>query len=396
MTAHLAITAATRFTPAEWRVEPFRRVAQERGVRNEHLSEQALSLSSAGTLYERTEETDRQFASEQSARNAWVVLPDDLVVNPMWLFGGAIGVSSRRGAVSPDYRVYVLSPKLHPMYLHHLLRSSPYRDQYRLYMRAETTFDRRITKDDFNEMPVVIPPLATQRVIADYLDAETTRIDAVVSLRRRQVTLLSEALTSRRAAMALGELDPVSGDGRIPESWERPLLGVLMELHRGVDLPSDARVDGDIPVVSSGGISGTHSVAACQGPGVVTGRYGTIGDVYYVDGPYWPLNTTLYVSDFRNNHPRWVYHLLAALPLDIDADKSAVTGINRNVVGQLRAVRPPIAEQRRIAEQLDEHGRAVAKAAATLEQQVALLLERRQALITAAVTGQFEISGVVA
>jgi len=391
--AQLAIESATRSVPPSWRLEPFRRVAWERGVRNAQLSDQALSLSSTGRLYERTDETDRQFGSEQSARNAWVVRPGDLVVNPMWLFGGAIGVSDRRGAVSPDYRVYALSPRLHPRFVHHLLRSSPYRDQYRLYMRAETTFDRRITKDDFHQMPVVIPPLAMQHAIAAYLDAETARIDELVGHRREQITLLREAVEARRSATILSSLDPVSGAGRVPDTWERPLLGVLVELHREIDLPSHDRQPGAVPVVSSGGISGMHSVAACHGPGVVTGRYGTIGDVYYVEGPYWPLNTTLYVSDFRGNHPRWVYHLLAALPLNIDAEKSAVTGINRNVVGQLRSVRPPLPDQRRIADELDECEHAASEASKALARQVDLLVERRQALITAAVTGQLQISG---
>ena len=156
---------------------PFRRLAVERGERNISLKEQALSLSSAGALSERTEETDRQFASETSRRNGWITRPGDLVVNPMWLFGGAIGVSTRNGAVSPDYRVYRLGSALHPRFIHHLVRSTPYREQYRLYMRAETTFDRRITKDDFHDLPLIVPPLAEQRAIADYLDAETARID---------------------------------------------------------------------------------------------------------------------------------------------------------------------------------------------------------------------------
>jgi type I restriction enzyme S subunit len=103
MTAHLAVESIARALPNEWRLVPFRRVAHERGVRNADLHEPSLSLSSTGALYKRTDETDRQFASEQSSRNAWVVHPGDLVVNPMWLFGGAIGVSDRRGAVSPDY-----------------------------------------------------------------------------------------------------------------------------------------------------------------------------------------------------------------------------------------------------------------------------------------------------
>jgi type I restriction enzyme S subunit len=246
------------------------------------------------------------------------------------------------------------------------------------------------------DFPVRLPALRDQRALADYLDAETASIDAAIATRRRQSGLLNEAYDSLRAQSMLRGLDPVTGKGDLPSAWERPLLGVLIELHRGMDLPADARDEGPVPVVSSGGVSGRHSVAACRGPGVVTGRYGTVGDVYYLEEPFWPLNTTLFVSDFRRNDPRWVFHLLSVMPLDVDAEKSAVTGINRNVVGQLRAVLPPIDEQREIAAELDRHADRAANLRAALGRQVDLLLERRQALITVAVSGQLAIPGVAA
>ena len=133
-----------------------------------------------------------------------------------------------------------------------------------------------------------------------------------------------------------------------------------------------------------------------DGPGVITGRYGTIGKVFFVDRPYWPLNTTLYVKNFRGNHPRWVYHLLAAVPLDIDSQKSAVGGINRNVVGSLRVPRPPYKVQRSIAARLDTTQEDSLEACRKLEVQTRLLSERRRALITAAVTGEWTVPGVAA
>ncbi len=151
-------------------------------------------------------------------------------------------------------------------------------------------------------------------------------------------------------------------------------------------------------MVSSGGTSGAHSTAMCDPPGVVTGRYGTIGQVYFLSEPYWPLNTTLFVSDFRGNDPRWVFHVLAALPPEYDVDKSAATGVNRNVLGALRVPRSPIGQQRAIAGRLDASAQKVERAILALEQQgqIDLLQERRQALITAAVTGEPEITGIAA
>ncbi|HJW55124.1 MAG TPA: restriction endonuclease subunit S [Burkholderiaceae bacterium] len=112
--------------------------------------------------------------------------------------------------------------------------------------------------------------------------------------------------------------------------WKEVSLGEVLELKRGYDLPKDKRTPGTVPIVSSSGISDFHSLAMVKGPGVVTGRYGTIGEVFYVGEDYWPLNTTLYVRDFKGNDPRFISYLLKTLDFQAYSDKGAVPGLNRN------------------------------------------------------------------
>lgn len=134
---------------------------------------------------------------------------------------------------------------------------------------------------------------------------------------------------------------------------KRPLIDVA-KLQRGFDLPVQDRVEGDVPVFAANGPIGTHSEAICKGPGVVTGRSGTIGKVHYIDSNYWPLNTSLFVVDFCGNYPKWVYYMLEAFRLDRFAQGAGVPTLNRNLVhGELVSV-PPIAEQKRIAAILDK------------------------------------------
>lgn len=131
-------------------------------------------------------------------------------------------------------------------------------------------------------------------------------------------------------------------------TWRECRLGDFMRLQRGHDLPSQDREDGEVPVVSSSGITGYHSKAKAVAPGVVTGRYGTLGKVFYLDRSYWPLNTALYVTDFKGNDPKFTAYFLRNVLKDYQSDKAAVPGIDRNVLHELKVRAPELALQRRI------------------------------------------------
>lgn len=120
-------------------------------------------------------------------------------------------------------------------------------------------------------------------------------------------------------------------------------LGDLINLKRGYDLPESQRLPGPYPVISSAGISGYHNEYKVDGVGVVTGRYGTLGEMYYVDGKYWPHNTALYVTTFKGNNPKYIYYLLSCLGRIRTSDKSAVPGVNRN---ELHEMAVPVVQDR--------------------------------------------------
>jgi len=92
-----------------------------------------------------------------------------------------------------------------------------------------------------------------------------------------------------------------------------------------------------------------HAEPMVNGPGVVTGRYGTIGKVFFMREDFWPLNTTLYVRDFKGNDPRFISYFLRSLDFFAYSDKAAVPGINRNHLHQAKVRCPPLADQRAIA-----------------------------------------------
>jgi len=131
--------------------------------------------------------------------------------------------------------------------------------------------------------------------------------------------------------------------------WKKTILGEVINLRRGHDLPKQKRVEGGVPIISSSGITGYHNEHKAVGPGVVTGRYGTIGQVFYVKDKYWPLNTTLYVDDFKGNDPLFLSYFLRSIDFDKYNDKSTVPGINRNHLHLEEVSIPPIEEQHSIA-----------------------------------------------
>lgn len=138
-------------------------------------------------------------------------------------------------------------------------------------------------------------------------------------------------------------------------TWHHSTLGDVIRLQRGHDLPERLRGDGPIPIVSSSGITGRHNVAKAEPPGVVTGRYGTIGKVFFVDEPYWPLNTALYVIDFKGNDPRFVAYLLEHALKNYKTEKAAVPGVDRNVLHLLKVRSPDKRTQEKIVSVLSPY-----------------------------------------
>lgn len=131
--------------------------------------------------------------------------------------------------------------------------------------------------------------------------------------------------------------------------WITGELGEFVTLKRGYDLPQQKRQEGSVPIFSSSGITGTHFEAMVKGPGVITGRYGTIGEVYFSTEDFWPLNTTLYVEDFHGNDEEFIYYFLKTLEWSKFASASAVPGINRNIVHREIVRLPDPRTQKRIA-----------------------------------------------
>jgi type I restriction enzyme S subunit len=113
-------------------------------------------------------------------------------------------------------------------------------------------------------------------------------------------------------------------------SWSNGKLQDLVFFQRGFDITKAEQKEGDIPVISSSGVTSYHNEAKVGGPGIIIGRKGSLGTVHYSEGPYWPHDTTLWSKDIKGNNPRYIYYFLKTLGLErFDVGNSNPT-LNRN------------------------------------------------------------------
>ena len=213
--------------------------------------------------------------------------------------------------------------------------------------KDESTGLPSLSKRAINETEVLVPDNGEQRRIGAFFD----RLDSLITLHQRKydkLCVLKKSMLDKMFPKG-GSLYPEIRFAGFTDPWEQRKLGEVAPLQRGFDLPVSQMISGPYPVVMSNGVGGWHSKYAVKGPGVVTGRSGTIGGLQYIEGDFWPHNTSLWVTSFNGNEPKFIYWLYSSLNLERFGSGSGVPTLNRNDVhDQLIGVPCNIAEQRRI------------------------------------------------
>ncbi|WP_201159450.1 restriction endonuclease subunit S [Rhodoplanes elegans] len=302
------------------------------------------------TINSTSQYTNTLGISNSSAR----ILPTNTVCLSRTASVGYVVVMGRPMATSQDFVNWVCSKSIS----HHFLKYVLLAERESFFRFASGTTHQTIYFPEVKAFHVCLPPKDEQEIIAHILGT----LDDKIELNRRTNETL-EAMAQALFKSWFVDFDPVrakaenrgpklpanldelfpdnlDGDG-IPCGWHSGNLLDLCELKRGYDLPTSQRTPGAFPIVSSSGVSGFHHEAMAPGPGVVTGRYGTIGEVFFVKGDYWPLNTALYVKNFKENSVRYVYYALKQVDFQKFSDKAAVPGINRNHLHEAAMIIPP-------------------------------------------------------
>ena len=180
------------------------------------------------------------------------------------------------------------------------------------------------------EVETTVPSKAEQQAIGSFF----SRLDSLITLHQRKYDKLVIFKKSMLEKMFPkdGESVPEIRFAGFTDPWEQRKLIMVAPLQRGFDLPAEKIIPGVYPVMMSNGIGAYHNEYKVKGPGVVTGRSGTIGNLQYVESAFWPHNTTLWVTKFYGNHPKFIYYLYEKIDLKRYKAGSGVPTLNRNDV----------------------------------------------------------------
>lgn len=206
-----------------------------------------------------------------------------------------------------------------------------------------------VTDKDIFKQKVGLPSLPEQKKIAAVLLKIQRAINAQEKIIQSLRDLKKSAMQHLFTRSLRGGKTKMTEIGEIPVGWKVCKFEDFASLHRGYDLPMEARVQGPVPVIGSNGIVGYHNQVKACGPGVVTGRSGSIGISYYVGDDFWPLNTGLYVNDFHGNNPLYVHYFFGWFDFGKYAAGVSVPTLNRNLVHRVVIAIPSINEQEKIA-----------------------------------------------
>ncbi|GAA1213852.1 hypothetical protein [Rhodoglobus aureus] len=393
--------------PADWAVRPFRHAFRESSeVNGDSPVGKMLSISGYRGVEIKKYDDENQRRTEAEVATYRVVRPGQLAVNTMWLNYGGLGVSELTGHVSPAYRTYWIDESFERRYLHHLMRSATYIDAYTSRLTGIRPNSLQMSRDNLMVFPILKPPRAIQRSIADFLDRETAEIDAFIADQEELIGLLAERRAATISHAVTKGLDPtvpmkdsgVEWIGEIPTHWRLPRLAYVARCSSGLGMDaSQLRADqseaAPFAVYGGNGVIGFGALHNMAAGGIAIGRVGALcGNAHVICEESWVTDNALrLVLDTSKVDQAYLHDVLVARRLNELADKTAQPLITGGAVLAQQVPEPPLGEQRAIASYLRRETAEYDAAIADAKEAIALSRERRAALISAAVTGKIDV-----
>ena len=418
--------------PAHWPEKRAKYYFKEVDERSQTGGEEMLSVSHITGVTPRSQKNVTMFKAESNVGQK-LCQPGDLVINTMWAWMSALGVSNHAGIVSPAYGVYRprANQDFDSYYLDHLLRIEGYRSEYICRSTGIRSSRLRLYPDKFLSMRVVCPPLDEQQTIAQFLKAQDRLFRKFIRNKRRLIALLKEQKQNIINQVVTRGLDPnakfkpsgVEWIGAIPEHWEvRRLKFLATKFGSGVTPRGGATVyekhgipflrsqnvhfDGlkleDVAYISKeihAEMRGTH-VLPRDVLLNITGA--SIGRTCSVPEIFGEANVNQHVCIIRpkiNKITSGYLSKFLSVPIVqqeilFEQNGASREGLTLDAIKSIWIVIPPFTEQQDIIQHLQEKSTEIDQAITRAQREIELMREYRTRLIADVVTGQVDVRGI--
>ena len=411
--------------PAEWTVTRLKNHLRRTDARNPG-GVQVLSLYRELGIVPKDSRDDNHNVTSEDTSNYKYVQPGDFVVNKMKAWQGSVAVSDYEGIVSPAYYVYkFLDNSFHKRYFHYLIRSC-YKEEFMSLSAGIRIGQWDLSSQDLDNVPVLIPTLTEQATIAEYLDRETERIDAIIAEAKASIeeykawkaSIIYEAVTKGLDPNVEMKDSGIEWFGMIPQHWLSMKLRYALENISDVDHFMPESVSEGIPYIMTGDLEKMVSqinVEECkkisvedyrklsqkskiQIDDVIFARYATIGTVSYVDVDLDCIisYSCVVVSPKKDVlSGKYLYYYLQSEAFASEVGKYINTNIQGNVgkesMYKAKILLPPITEQTIIVDHLDRKCQALDSLIAEKEALIKDMEAYKKSLIFEVVTGKRKV-----
>lgn len=391
--------------PPSWAVEPLCALLKPIEAPNRGNLEQNLLSLSYGRIVRRDINSNDGLLPE-SFETYQIVDPSDIVLRLTDLQNDQrslrVGYVTERGIITSAYLALKKNHEANSKYLYYLLHAY---DLMKIFYGLGGGVRQSIKYADMKWLPMAVPPIKYQTDITDFLDRETTEADALVAKYERLLELLEEKRVALITQAVTKGLDPnvpmkdsgVEWIGEMPGNWPIPKLSYTTSIQSGKSVPDDLTPEPDeihrYPVYGSTGVIGFSAKTNLPKEALLIARVGAYaGASRYINEPGWVTDNTLILRLVCRYEYSFVQYLIRAIPLNDQASKTAQPLVTGSLVSSQKAPCPPLVEQRAIADYLREQESKMCQLLAEARRAIDLVKERRSALITAAVTGQIDVT----
>jgi type I restriction enzyme, S subunit len=265
-------------------------------------------------------------------------------------------------------------------WLSYLIASDDYRVKISSHATGTSMSMKNISKVDFLNIEIVIPPLPEQCKIAEILGAWDDAIALLEKLiaakRKLKQGLMQQLLTGKK------RFKEFEGS-----EWETVRLKDITTINYGKSPKNIFSRDGQFPVYGTGGITGYTSTHIYDGESVIIGRKGTIDKVRYVSGKFWAIDTTYYLEFRQIVKAKWIYYFLSFTKLELLNEASGVPSLNRDTLYSIKINLPSLPEQEKIAAVLSATDTEISN----LEKQLAAYKQQKRGLMQQLLTGKTRV-----